>query len=717
MISAQVTKKIRARRLLDIPMDVLPTMITGEFYLITDDGMEILTDARKVLMSAFAWEYHRQFPKLPIHANHLVDHVLGDAMMNPGTHLDNIGQACFDTLDQYVVDGMAEMPDGRIVPEIELRDKLAKMSYEITNSIYNELSYYCEEYVTSFDITDAMKLLAHPRIRRANNELDADNGNTIVMQKQIDNAYTVIEDVLVRDEAYKNNPICQAVRTKTVKMQQIKQSLGPRGFLTDIDSNQFRRPIMRGYLRGLRSNHDLLVESRSAAKALAFTEKPLQDSEYFSRRLQLVSQIVRNLHIGDCGSKQFLHLHVKKGELKNLVGKYYELDDGALVPIRKEDKHLEGRTLKLRSVIYCQHDDPYGICSTCFGEAYVAVPDRSNLGHICCSRLGQEVSQIVMSTKHYDGSAVVEGVVIDAYHRQYLKASADNMSYMLSDAMKGKKLKMLLRPEQAPGLKDIMMIDVINKLHLSRVTEIDVFGLAVSGAMKNTAVVIGETVRLNVGQHKRQASLTYEFLYYVRSVGWEIDEFGNYVIDLAGWDVTKPMLTLPLKHYNMSDHSNAIADLLESSVEEMERRDKHIESSALLIDFHDLVNRKLSMSLAINEVVIYGTMIVSAENGDYRLPKPWTDSGFGVMKKTMMYRSLAPAMAYQNHRQTLTSPESYNVRIRPDHPMDGMIMPMEVFGRPGDTTDWADYLYFDGIANERKRTGWKLDPAIQHRHH
>ncbi len=703
MTLPQQEKKIRARRLLEIPLEDLPKWITGEFTLITDDGVEVKTDARKVFYSAFAWEYHRQFPQMPIKANHLFEHVVkSEEMLTPSTHLDLIGQVCFDTYDFFVnkQDYMAHLPEGPI-EEIDFRDRLAKLAYEITNKMYNVLSYHCEEYVTSFDITDAMKLLAHPRIRAANNALDADNGDRTVMEEQINHAYREIDYVLEKDDAYKYNPMCQAVRTKTVKKQQVKQSLGPRGFLTDIDSNLFQRPIMRGYLRGLRSAHDLLVESRSAAKSLAFTEKPLQDAEYFSRRLQLISQILKNLHVGDCGSKQYLIWNVRKSDLKLLDGKHYVMDDGALGTIRKTDSHLIGRTLKLRSVIHCEHPDGYGVCSTCFGESYMAIPRGTNVGHACCSRLGQEASQLVMSTKHFDGSAEVYGIVIRPDQRPYLKASPDGMSYLLSDQLKGKKVKLQIRPEFAPGLTDIQKVDDVRQLHENRVSEMYILGMVTEMTLGN--IVTPNTVTLHVGLERRPASLTYAFLEYIRKVGWEIDGHKNYVVDMSGWDASLPIMNVPLKHYNMSDHSNAIADMLESSVEEMEHRDKHMEASALLVEFHDLVNSKqLNMNLAINEIVVYGTMIISAEEGDYRLPKPWTKSGFGVMKKTMMYRSSAPGMAYQNHRQILTNPESYCIPIRPDHPLDGILMPYETFGNPGDTSDWDDYLHYRDIRDKQR---------------
>ncbi|MBC8751909.1 MULTISPECIES: hypothetical protein [Paraburkholderia] len=41
-------------------------------------------------------------------------------------------------------------------------DQLAKRTYEITNQMYNELSYRLEEYVVSLDITDFVQMLPQP---------------------------------------------------------------------------------------------------------------------------------------------------------------------------------------------------------------------------------------------------------------------------------------------------------------------------------------------------------------------------------------------------------------------------------------------------------------------------------------------------------------------------------------------------------------------------
>ena len=129
----------------------------------------------------------------------------------------------------------------------------------------------------------------------------------------------------------------------------------------------------------------------------------------------------------------------------------------------------------------------------------------------------------------------------------------------------------------------------------------------------------------------------------------------------------------------MSDHSRDIAMMLESRVEELQQRDKGVSPDAFLGDFFDLVNDKLNVNLAVIEVIVYAVMIVSAEDGDYSLPKPWTDCGLGVMKDTIKNRSGAVAMAYEGHREFIVNPTSYTTSNRTDHPMDGILMPAQVF--------------------------------------
>ena len=690
-------RRFRARYFLDKSQDWMFDNLHGPFMLVFDDGAELVTNARETQYSSFGWEFHRRYRDTPLLKEHHVAAALKGNLLNSETHLAMLTTCLWSVYDAYTLpDYMARQlpsqdnPNPAPVPEVVFREQLSKMAYELTNEIYNRLTYHCEEYVGTLDITHFMQLLAHPRVAEANNAVDD-------TQKSINDAYDVIRDVLRNDASVEDNPLSRAVRSKTVKEDQLLQCIGPRGFLTDVDSFIFRYPVKRGYARGLRSLYDSMVESRSAAISLAFSKTQLQDSEYFSRRLQLVSQIVRNLHMGDCGSTEYKYwmvrgdvfdeggVKIRDNDLGTIQGKYYVDDDGTMKVVRKSDKHLIGRMLKLRTVLRCRHPDPYGVCSTCFGDLSYSVPAESNLGHMCCTHLTQKISQSVLSLKHINMSSSVDGITLDQYARRFVRTGPDQNSFILNpDLAKADKVTLFITPQQAPGLTDVREVEEVESLPALRVSELETLRMEVTqGTMTEKDILV------NVKVKNRSSSFTYAFLDYLKVFGWTIED-GNYVVDMTNWNWTTPILMLPMKQFNMSDQAAAIARMLESTVRDSELRDNATDPLKFLENFHDLVNDKLTVNLAVNEIVVLGISIRSARNYDYRLPKPHTDYGIGVRSNIFAFRSASAEMAFQNQRDFFLSPLSYITNHqRPDHPMDGVLMPAERFAKlyPADPKD------------------------------
>lgn len=655
-------ERIKARDLVKLSMSTLWDILRGKFILEFDDG-EIETDWRATIYSAYSWAFHREYPETPLLCCHHVKTVLGKDRLNSKTHLQLLGNAMFSTHDRYVELGCP----------VDM-DELTRRVYQLTNQMYNELTYALEEYVTSVDIVDFIEIIRNPEIAAANATVTED-------QESIDTTYRTIQRVLENDHELDNNPVALALRSKINDKNQVNQCVGPLGQRTDICSTVFQKPILTGFVRGLRSFHDSLIESRSAAKSLSFSKTPLQDAEYFSRRLQLMCQIVQNLHKGDCGSTSYMLWQVQgpkydhrgvcinPGDLGLIAGKFYMDDDGELKLIKKGDKHLIGRTLKLRTVLECAHHDTYGVCSVCFGELSLSVPKGTNLGHMCCTSMTQKSSQSVLSVKHLDGSAVIDPIILDSFEAKFLKVAPDNNSYMFGERIRSGGVKMVIAADEATNLTDIMRVDSVGQLIINRITELTSVTLLVD---KGDFI---EEVGIGIAIGRRLGSLTYPMLQHIRNKGWTTDVKGNYVIDLADYNFADPFITLPLKHINMSDHSKDIAAILESSVSQMYDRDKVVSPHALCGELYGHVNSKLSVNLAVLEVVLLGAMIRSADKRDYGLPKPWTERGIGVMSLSMANRSLAAAMAYEDHRDLLVNPMSYILHNRPDHPMDGILMP------------------------------------------
>jgi hypothetical protein len=665
--------KISARKLLQHPTQELWNMLTGEFTLVMDDG-EIQTNAKECLYSSYVWDIHRNYDNAPILIQHHVRSVLNSKRMRSDTHLKLIGQVLWSTYD-WASEGLDDQQ------KLKLRYHLAEQAYRITNNLYNDLSYRCEQYTSSLDILDFVEILKHDDVQDAYKQL---NAKERIHPDDIVEVYTVISKLLNSPDKVGSNPLSRLHRSSLIKENQLHQCLGPRGFVTDVDSHQFVEPVLRGYVEGLRTAYNSIVESRSAAKSLVFSKDPLRAAEYFARRLQLVCMTLENVHQGDCGSTKYVRWTVRgteshegkityDGDLRQLVGKYYLGEDQQLKAIKASDTHLIGKTLNLRSVLHCYHPDPSGVCATCVGQLGELVPAHSNIGHMASTYMTQQSSQTILSVKHLDGSAVVEAIMLQEADKYYLKVGQDRNTYRIADGLKNKKVKLIIPGNRAANLTDVMEIDDVYRLTISRVSELETVGLMVDD---------GKVVRQSdavVNQNRRYASMTHDLLEHIRRNGWTLDEFGNYIIDMTGWDWTKPILALPLKHFNMSDHSKDIADMLEASMKEVMNRDRFINPESFLGDLFILVNSKLNVNLAIIELVLKAGMVVSAEKFDYSIPKPWTEAGLGVMRPTMDYRSLAPRMAYERHYNVFVNPMSFVLSNRVETPFDGVLMPREVY--------------------------------------
>lgn len=658
--------KILARSLLKFKTRELWEMLTGEFTLVFDDG-EVQTNYKETLFSSYTWDLLREFPISVMKKSYFIQFALANNEYRANTHLKLLSEINWDIYNEYI-----DKHNSTVESEWEFRSYLRRRVTEVYDLIYNDLAYRLEEYVTSLDILDLIEVHNHPKIKHANETV-------VPTQSSIDRTYKVIQSVLNDRNELPGNAVGKLTRAGNANVGQINQCLGPRGYLTDIDSNIFKKPILVSYLKGIHSLHDSLIDSRLASKSLIFSKKPLQQAEFFSRKLQLMNQVVRNLNFRDCGTKHYLQWHVRgphisgghkaPGDLNNLRGIWYQKEDGTEDWIRGDEDHLIGQTLNLRNPIYCQDADRLGVCSKCFGQLSFSTFKDCNLGQYCWTFVAEKSTQSVLSVKHYDGSSVVDSIFIKDNLKEYLKISPSGSSYLLSERLKGKKINLIIHPNDAEGINDVNKVKDVRKLNITRVSSINQIGIEVIDDIDSTITAIP------VGMKGRPASFTYDFLNYIKENGYTVNAKHNYTIPLDKWDWTKTFLVLPLKHYDMGQHSAAISNMIESRIDQMKIRDSDVSVDAFLTEFYDLVNSKLTVNLAPLSIVVYGIMVVSAINENYSLPKPYTDSGLGVMRLIMNRRSLSALLAYQGQRDAIKDPISYIGKNRLPHPFDDIVMP------------------------------------------
>lgn len=670
-------KRLSSRYLLQYSTEQLWDILVGDFILVFDNGEELVTNDRHTLYSSYFWAFLRKYPTTPMLPNHHVQHVLKGKALTSKTHIELLGQVYWAVADHQNLRTPKE------------RDDLTRMVYEVVNTLYNDLSYRAEASVVSIDILDFLEVIDHPTIRKALNEVTCGSGgsDTDYGRATIDHAHATVLSTLNNVENLQNNALAKAMRAKLVNNNQVLQCVSSRGFVTDVDGLRMPVPVTRSYTEGMGSLYNLMGESRSAAKSLYFSESPLQDSEYFARRLQLMCMVIERLYYIDCGSTDYVHWYIKPpievngritypGDVKFLVGKYYlDEETHALKAIKANDNHLFGKTLKLRSVLNCCHPDPHGVCAVCFGQLSDNVSPEANLGHICSATMTQQTSQAVLSTKHLDASASSEPITLSELGRRYFTVGKNGSTLLLKESIKTRKVPLIVSQEEAFGLTDILLVSRIEDINTSRVSKIEIVGFEEYTTSKDVVPIVTPVV---VGQNGRSAMFTHSFLAYLKEYRWEMDTRGNFIFDLQHWDCTKPIMQLPEMEYSFSIHSHQIADIIESRMKEIGDRMKPESPIATLVELFDLVNAKLNVNLALLEVVMYATMIRHGEADNFDLARNAPDRSLGVSDMTLRNRSLSAAYSYEKQLPLITDPRSYYGENRPDSVFDVFIRPREV---------------------------------------
>lgn len=675
--------KLQAHKLLADTTQVLWENLEGSFTLVFPDG-EIQTNHEETLISSYFWDILRDFNHTPFSVNHHLSSILKGGTISNKSLNKLMANVLWDAYFHYIQDPMCLRElESRGIDRVILREVLAKRLYECVNNLYNDLGCRLEEYVVTLLADDFIEAVNYPEIKAVTSRMN-------MTEKSVDQVYEVIHKVMLKDpeDAQRNGDKYGAIASRSVLSRlarggivdqgQLDQTIGLRGFMTDMDSYQFPVPVNTNIVKGITKIYDSLIESRSASKALGFAQKPLQQTEWFNRRSQLNAMVVRYLVPGDCGSTTYLDWRVREQDLPTIQGKtYLNEDTGQLDHIKVTDHHLVGKTLKLRTPMGgCATPVANGVCETCFGLLSHNVFRNTNIGMACTVEINEKVSQMVLKTKHLDGSSKIEPMRLNEDEKRFLTVTASGDSYKLNPKLAGKSIKLVINPSEAVGFADIQEIQDVRDLSFTRTTSLDRIGIDYH---QNG---IAQRIGITVGDKRRRASLSPEMLMYIRQTGWSVDAHGNYLIDLANWNHKQIMMVVPRRSTNMSDYSKEIESLLEAKKDKdvMNYRNNEMTRGAFIQEFYDLVNSRLNVNLAVLEVMAYSYMVVNTDplNPNYALPKPHTRYGFGVFKLSIERRSLGATMAYQEQHDTLTDPGSYIHTERLDSPMDVFITPKEV---------------------------------------
>lgn len=637
-----------------------------------DDGV-LVTNTRRTIVSWFCWELHREFPLTPLYMRHHI----GNQFFTAQATLQAMSRIIRDLHYAYFDESLIENQDTSYD-----REEAWKIVSRVENNLYNVLSINLEEYQTSTNAFHLLDLYDYEPIAKIRDELRPN-------QLSITRAYERATEVLMKDPTILGNPIIRGLRSKQIKLTQFLQILICRGYLTDIDQIIFRKPITVGFFEGLTSLHDIMIESCSAKKALNSTKKPLRIVEYFNRKMQLSTVVVHTLVFNDCGSNRLANIHVDSGMFRSMEGKFYKTATGKFKAITEDDRHLIGQDLQIRSGMFCNYRGQGKVCRVCFGENAWSVPRFTNIGHVSCTEMCHEGSQLVLSTKHYDGSSVVDDILISEYDAQFIAAFVTDPTRINDENSEASALKFNPRiakmepflimestprapADNATGLPAITPNIEIEHLSVHRITsfrEVQINTTNLRGEVNNAYV--------SVSQGARMGSLSKQMLRYVQNYGYEVMEDGRFRIDLSNWNFDEVAFSLPMRHSNMLDYMSEIEHFIRSPSKKDDQRISAVrklksykDPVEALVDFHDLVSSKLTVNISHLEIILLSLMRPADDPDDYNLPDIERESMFEEHGVLMNKRSGGGWMAYERQPDVIDDVDSYLLKNREPHVLD-----------------------------------------------
>lgn len=651
-----------------------------EFDPLPDGKPSILTTTiRLTIFSAMMWRLYVEYPKTPAKIEH---HIRNDRYTNK-THMTLLNRVLWDCYDAY---------QGEV--DIEYLSLLAYQSY---NAWYNRCvsTPRIEVEVSTISIEDLVDVVEEPGIAAAIDQIDEMNGSPLALS----GAERVAERVLKDRDSLIGNPVKAMINSKPGSLAQIKQCLIARGPVTDLDSRYFPESIPSSFLSGMNSLIESMQESCTTKKALAFKEKPIEDAEYFNRRLQLLAAVVEGVEYicqhtanqthqllpGDCGTTHTLRWLVGKKDLKAIQGKYYYTEDGQLAVVHETDTFLIGKVIRMRAVSLCRHEKAQSCCAVCYGEIATSLPRGTNLGQVAAVNYGEGVTQSMLAIKHVDVASGGNTIEMSPYEQAFLEVIPDTRQVRFKASLKKKLISLSISPEAAQNLTELQLEDDIDRIPVSRITEVTDFFLT---SKTKSGDIVTDQMRVDFGG--KSSHFSHAFLHYIKDQGYTLSDSGRYLIDLSKFDLAQPVLDVPHKDENILDYLNSIIQFISSSAESVKRAQADGSTKMLrfcktmeeaLMAMFELSSVKLNVNIVHLEVIIYACMVRSLEQQDYRLPQAGNALQFGQLANLIGSRSLSAALAFEKNSALLLDPATYVNHFRIDHPLDDLVVPRNSMNR------------------------------------
>ena len=638
--------QLNARDIYIKPIEEINQLPFGIYKVLYEDGITVEEHRQAVIFNRYCWELFSLYPNTPIHSTCSVINCINGGYFNANTHIKTL-ETIFNHICAW--NGLRFYKD---------KEPLLRASYVIVNRIFNEIVHGGSESVTTIDAVDFVEVIEDPDIVELHKKLTYN-------PESVEATYRGIRSYM--NNPAKSNRFVKAYRSKSINDNQGNQCIGPRGFVTGLDRTVYRQPVVNGFIRGMGSLYEIMVESLTAAKSLNANDTHIRTSEYASRRIQLLTMTVTTVDINDCHSQDYMNICVTERYLPNLKGKWYKINDtDELKCIEGNEKDLLNRVIKLRTAFGCKAPDPSKICTTCLGKLSENFKENSNLGYTMTSSLMEKLTQAILSTKHLTHSVKKSAIKLEGESERYFYSN-DNNDIFFNRDLDLEHLCLVLPANQLNKLVDVLSLDHTN-VALNKVGELETVGIL------NTKMKPPVLMSVSVAYKDRLSTITRDLLKHIKASEVESDARGNFIVPLKCFDKTRPVFSNQLKETNIISFVNKIASLIEVTKTTKLSLEEHY------LNLVDIVLDQFPCNLSVLETIVYATTSYNAYDGNYRLARETPHAR--VENKSVLFRNRSASQLLvfegQYYEMIRNAPIIFSNKYRSNHPLDVLFTPADV---------------------------------------
>jgi len=559
---------------------------------------------------------------------------------------------------------------------------ILKDMYNTINFFQNEFVSRIQDYNIGIEISDILPIALDEEII-----LSIKKVNEEPTQHNIEESYKTL-DRLIKENKFKDNIMTLVYQSGMVNINQLRQLFGSRGFLTEINSKIFKQPMVNSFTLGFKNMYEALIESRAGAKALFMSTNAIKKSEQHAREFQLATMPVEEIVYTDCGNTDYIEFFVRpkevdengkvvwNGDLQNLIGSKFMNEKNEWETITPNHKYLEGKVIKLRSILHCKLKNKKQICSACYGDLSYGLFKHSNLGHINVTNITKDISQSLLSTKHLLKSASASEIYLDSIASQFFNIKDNDKLHIKAPYVNKKNIEVILHvPQwQVLGLRGLETLNLLN-ININKISRILGFNLEI----KRNGV--SEIYPIKIKNGNRGGYFTLEFLFFIKQHGYTIDENDDYAIDITHIDARKvPILKYEKAEFDFNVLNTEFASLVSKRkyVLQNGRRTSEFTAEVLVQKIFDLLNKKLSINIKQIETLVYGFTVFDLDANNYDLGRNSKYLDVVGLKYAIDFRSIGGSFGWARILQKIFNPYLMVEDNKPDHPMDVLFKPNEV---------------------------------------